>query len=112
MNNEHDEDGPERFREYVEAKQRNTDWPDAMRNSSGVDALLWKGSGHLTGVQRAGIWVFAVMFLFASLGLALIAWETHSGLAVVPVAFGLFISARLIRNACRRNALQTRGEEF
>jgi hypothetical protein len=58
MSDEHDEDGPERFRSYVEAKQRNIDWPDAMLNSSSVDALLWRGSPHLTKIQRAGILVF------------------------------------------------------
>jgi hypothetical protein len=77
-----------------------------------MDALLWKGSTHLTRLQRAGIWVFAVTFLFASAGLALIAWEQHSGLALLPVAFGLFIAARLIRNACRRNVPRPIDEEF
>jgi hypothetical protein len=104
MSDEHDDDdGPERFRAYVEAKQRNADWPDAMRNSSAVDALLWKGSPHLTKIQRVALVVFGIFFLFASGGLALTAWERHSGLLLLPVGFGLFISARLIRNACRRN---------
>jgi hypothetical protein len=111
MNDVHNEDGLERFRSYVEAKQRNIDWTDTLRNGSSVDALLWKGSAHLTGIQRAGIWIFGILFLFASLGLALIVWETHSGLAVLPVAFGLFISARLIRNACRRNSPPAQDED-
>jgi hypothetical protein len=112
MGDEHDDDGPERFRAYVEAKQRNIDWPDTLRNGSSIDGFLWKGSTHLTGIQRAGIWIFGILFLFASLGLALVAWEQHSGLAILPVAFGLFIAARLIRNACRRNSPHPRDEEF
>jgi hypothetical protein len=51
-------------------------------------------------------------FLLASFGLALIAWEQHAGLAILPVAFGLFIAARLIRNACRRNSPRAKDEEF
>ena len=112
MSDEHDDDGPERFRAYAEAKQRNIDWPDTLRNSSNVDALLWKGSTHLTGIQRAGIWICGIFFLLASFGLALIAWEQHAGLAILPVAFGLFIAARLIRNACRRNSPRAKDEEF
>jgi hypothetical protein len=104
MSNEHDGDGPEHFRQYVEAKQRNIDWPDAMRNSSGVDALLWKGSTRMTGIQRAGIWVFAIFFLLASIGTALVAWERRSALVLLPAAFSFFIAARLIRNACQRNS--------
>jgi hypothetical protein len=112
MSGEHDDDGPERFRAYVEAKQRNIDWPDTLRNSSSVDGFLWKGSKHLTGVQRAGLWIFGIFFLFASVGLALTAWEQHAGLALLPVAFGLFIAARLIRNACRQNSPRPRDEEL
>lgn len=112
MSNEHHDDGPERFRSYIEAKQRNTDWPDTLRNGSNVDAVLWKGSTRLTGIQRAGIWIFGIFFLLASFGLALTAWERHSGLALLPVAFSLFIAARLIRNACRRNSPRPKDEEF
>jgi hypothetical protein len=105
MSDEHDDDhGAERFRAYVEAKQRNVDWPDAVRNSSGVDALLWKGSTRMTGIQRAGIWVFAVFFLFVSIGTVLVAWERRSAFVLLPAAFSFFIAARLIRNACRRNS--------
>jgi hypothetical protein len=104
MSDEHGEDGPERFRQYVEAKQRNIDWPGAVRNSSGVDALLWKGSTRMTGIQRAGIWVFAVFFLFVAIGTALVAWERRSAFVLLPAAFSFFIAARSIRNACRRNS--------
>lgn len=111
MNDEHDEDGPERFRSYVEAKQRNIDWTDTLRNSSGVDGLLWKGSGNLTLIQRAGIWLFALSFLLAGAGSALVAWEKRSGFALLPAAFCILIAARLICNACRRNSPQGRDEE-
>jgi hypothetical protein len=105
MSDEHDDDhGAERFRAYVEAKQRNVDWPDAVRNSSGVDALLWKGSTRMTGIQRAGIWVFAVFFVFVSIGTVLVAWERRSAFVLLPAAFSFLIAARLIRNACRRNS--------
>jgi hypothetical protein len=108
---EHDEDGPERFRSYVEAKQRNIDWPDALRNSSSVDALLWKGSTHLTGIQRAGLWTFGIFFIVVSAGTVLVAWERRSAFVLVPAGFSLFIGARLIRNAGRRNSPQAQDEE-
>jgi hypothetical protein len=104
MNDEPDENDPERFRSYVEAKQRNTDWRDTLRNGSSVDAFLWKGSARITGTQRAGIWVFAIFFLLASIGTALGAWERRSVLVLLPAAFSFLIAARLIRNACRRNS--------
>ena len=104
MSDEHHDDGPERFRAYVEAKQRNTVWPDPLRNSAGVDALLWKGSTRMTGIQRTGIWVFAIFFLIASIGTALVAWERRSAFVLLPAAFSFFIAARLVRNACRRNS--------
>ena len=112
MSDEHDDDGPERFRAFVEAKQRNIDWPDTLRNSSNVDALLWKGSAHLTGIQRAGLWTFGIAFIFISTGTVLIAWEQHSAFVLVPAGLCVFIGARLIRNACRRNSPGPRDEEF
>jgi hypothetical protein len=84
MNDEHGEDGPERFRSYLEAKQRNIDWFDVMRNGSTLDAFLWKGTTHLTRIQRAGLWTFGIMFIFISTGTALIAWEQHSAFVLVP----------------------------
>jgi hypothetical protein len=112
MSEELGDEGPERFRSYVEAKQRNIDWTDTLRNSSSVDALLWKGSERLTKIQRAGIWAFAMMFLFAGIGLAFVAWEQRTGFALLLAAFSILIAARLIRNACRRNSPKDRDEEL
>ena len=41
MSDEHGEDGPERFRQYVEAKQRNIDWP--VRYAIVPGSMLFRG---------------------------------------------------------------------
>ncbi len=56
---EHDEERHAYLLEEVSRRQRNTLWPDAMVNSSSVDALLWKGSPKATKVQRVGIVIWA-----------------------------------------------------
>lgn len=89
--------------EYVERKQRNTLWPDAMVNSSSVDALLWKGSPKATKLQRVGIAIWGLTFL--SLGaffVFVLASEQHSLMAAVIGLFGLALGTRITFNAFRR----------
>src|SRR6266851_2554680 len=47
----------------IEARQRNTVWPDTLRNAALVDAFLWKGSPDATPIQRIGIGLFGLLFL-------------------------------------------------
>lgn len=47
----------------MEAWQRNTLWPDTLRNGALVDAFLWKGSPNATPIQRIGIALFGLLFL-------------------------------------------------
>src|ERR1700682_2054936 len=42
----------------LRARQRNTLWPDTLRNARTVDAFLWKGSPDATPIQRAGSAIF------------------------------------------------------
>jgi hypothetical protein len=92
------------LQEYIgefETKQSNILWPDAHRNSRGVDELLWKGSADATAIQRAGIAVFGFFFLL--IGVALIALELEHRAVLEGVIGGLLVllAARLFRNAFR-----------
>jgi hypothetical protein len=89
--------------EEVERRQRNTLWPDAMINSSSVDALLWKGSPKATKVQRVGIVIWGLAFL--SIGayfLFVLASEQHSPMAAVLGLLGLALGTRITLNAFKR----------
>jgi len=49
--------------EEIRARQRNTVWPDTLRNGRLADAFIWKGSPHATLVQRTGIGLFGLLSL-------------------------------------------------
>ena len=72
--------------EDVRARQRNTAWPDAMVNSSSVDALLWKGSAGATKVQRVGIAIWGLTFALLGVAFEMIASQKDE---LVPALFGL-----------------------
>jgi hypothetical protein len=97
----------------VEFKQRNTTWPDAMINASRVDEVLWKGSRHITKVQRVGV---------ASLGIALVLGGicipgsidiTQEGWWIgIPIATGfILVGCKLLWNSIRKNDPPTRGSK-
>jgi hypothetical protein len=94
--------------EEVQSRQRNTLWPDTMRNGQSVDALLWRGSPEATAVQRVGIVVFGLLFL--SIGLFFVfslAPELHSVLSAVFGVFFVALGARVTLNAFRHNLNRT-----
>ena len=47
----------------IETRQRNTVWPDTLRNGSLVDAFVWRGSPNATYIQRIGTALFGLLFL-------------------------------------------------
>lgn len=47
----------------IEARQRNTVWPDTLRNGALVDAFVWRGSPNATYIQRIGTALFGLLFL-------------------------------------------------
>ena len=52
----------------VNARQRNTIWPDTLRNATLFDGFLLKGSAQATLLQRLGMAVLGSIFLgFAAL---------------------------------------------
>jgi hypothetical protein len=44
------------------SRQRNTVWPDTLRNGRFVDVFLWRGSPDATLVQRIGTTLFGLLF--------------------------------------------------
>lgn len=90
----------------IEARQRNTVWPDTLKNGALVDAFLWKGSPDATHTQRIGIAFFGLLFLSPAVllvrfgcfepGPALL--KTLMFLLALP---WLVIGGKLLRNALR-----------
>ena len=75
----------------VEAKQRNLTWPDALRNSRGVDALFFKGNPDAPVVQRIGCWIFGcAMFFVAATGIAEFIERRFRLLLIMSIVFALF----------------------
>ncbi len=90
----------------VRARQRNTIWPDTLRNETTFLGFLWNGSPTATPVQRVGIALIAlIFFLIPALLLLYVMAHTDSEMSrFVPVAFALLtlaIGCKLLRNAFR-----------
>lgn len=54
----------EQYINEFDSKQRNILWEDRVKNAQSVDSLLWKGSERTTAIQRTGMGVFSILFLF------------------------------------------------
>jgi hypothetical protein len=94
----------EYFQEDADLRQRNTIWPDTVRNAAKVDGFLWKGSPSATKVQRVGAFIFGILLLLAAAMLVGIAFvDGYVGLpsiGLIVIAVGvIYLGCRLIRNA-------------
>jgi hypothetical protein len=67
---------PQDFTESIRLRQRNTAWPDTLRNSRGVDQLFWHGSPQATVIQEVGALVFGLGFL--CVGISFLYWSTQT----------------------------------
>ena len=93
----------QRLIEEIKAKQSNTVWPDALKNSRGVDKFLWKGAPNAPLVQRIGAWIFGIFFLMAGVSFLNSAFERHS-LLVLVIALAFFaLGTRVCLNGFRRS---------
>jgi dipeptide/tripeptide permease len=95
----HSREPHEHLLEEVKTRQRNTLWPDAMVNSSRVDALLWKGSAKATRVQRIAIVIFGMGFFSIGVCFLFMASEQHSILEAAVSMILLIIGTRVAWNA-------------
>lgn len=82
------------------SKQSNVVWPDAPKNAVSVDALLWRGSPNATTIQRIGMAVFGLAFLFSGIGFLAMIPNGTAVLAVIGIPF-LLLGLRVLRNAFR-----------
>ena len=93
----------QKLTEEIKAKQSNILWPDAMKNSSGVDAFLWKGAPDAPLVQRIGASIFGLFFLLAGVSFLDVAHKKHEPLYLV-MAFAFFaLGTRVCLNGFRRS---------
>jgi hypothetical protein len=92
----------DKYLDDVRASQRNTVWPDPLRNSRAVDEFLWKGSSKAPLVQRVGALIFGLAYLFAGAGLAAILLDRrlYAGLVIVVVSW--LIAGKLLLNVIRK----------
>ena len=92
-----------KFNDDVQARQRNTVWPDILRNGRSMDGFLWNGSPDATPVQRAGSAIFGLAFLAAGFAFAYIAVSKGgSGASLLIMLCGLFwvvIGCKVLGNA-------------
>ncbi len=92
-----------RLREDVELRQRNTIWPDTVRNAAKVDGFLWKGSPTATKVQRVGAFICGmglVLIACAFVGLVLTSPFEWASMVLMAISSGIaYVGFRLLRNA-------------
>jgi hypothetical protein len=92
----------DRLREEVELKQRNTVWPDTLRNALSVDEYLWKGNPKAPLVQRIGAVIWGVSFLVATVVFGYLASHKSVGFLYVFAAAIGYGGLRMICNAFMR----------
>lgn len=101
--------------EAIEAKQRNTVWPDALQNGRSVDAFLWKGSANAPLVQRIGAWIFGFTFMLLAVALIEVDRETtpdRKSIAFVILAVLFFgVGLKVFLNGFRRRKRNTESAQ-
>jgi hypothetical protein len=97
---------PRRFMEDIHGRQRNTVWPDTVRNGRAVDAFLWRGSPNATRAQRIGACLFGLHFV--GLGIVFVILARGAGSSVI-VAVG-FAVILLGLELCRKGCLRRKKE--
>jgi hypothetical protein len=92
--------------EEVRAKQRNTVWPDTIRNSRSVDAFLWKGSPDAPLVQRIAAWVFGVFFVLCCIAWLDAAFERRSVIVGVLSIAWFLVGGKVFLNGFRKRNVE------
>jgi hypothetical protein len=88
--------------EEIKAKQRNTVWPDTMRNGRSVDAFLWKGDPDAPRVQRIGACIFGLFFILCGAAWLDAAYERRSPVVGVLSIAWFLVGGRIFLNGFRR----------
>jgi hypothetical protein len=105
----------EQVRANVEERQKAILWEDARKGGRSVDQFLWKGDPNAKPVQRVGLGVFGLTFLFLGFCLVSVSWEKDEwGGRIAGSLLGcaaILASIRLLRNAILRSARPDRGHK-
>jgi hypothetical protein len=94
----------DKWESEFDARQRNIQWSEVLRNSSLVEGFAWKGSRNATLVQRVGIGLIA---LFLPLPILLFNMALDEGLTALGIGLFLLclpfagITYKLFRNVFR-----------
>jgi hypothetical protein len=89
--------------EEVRASQRNTIWPDTVRNSRNVDAFLWLGPPNAKPVQRIGAVIIGLFFLLIGLGTLVLAYDRQSLIQLLVGLSACALGARVTIKAFRKD---------
>ena len=99
--------GVDQVREDIDERQQATTWPETLRAGRSVDEFLWKGDPKATPIQRAGLAVFAAMFLFmfgVSIVVVIVKHDwTVTLVSLIPGTLSGIAGIRLLINAFRHN---------
>ena len=100
----HGRDTDEMLKE-IDRKQGASKWPETLEAGQSVDQFLWKGDPKATPVQRAGLAIYGVGFLFLfALAVVLLVVRPDGpdilGGLVIGIPSGIF-AFRFLRNAVR-----------
>ena len=102
--------GQQEFIDEIRAKQRNTIWPDTLRNSIGVNKFLWQGLPNAPLVQRVGAWIIGLTYLM--IGVTFIGIGMTEGSRLYAY-FGLgfiLLGAKVCSNGFRRHGKESNSK--
>jgi hypothetical protein len=102
MKNEAEIPEQRRIIEEIKAKQRNSVFPDTLRNSRSVDEFLWRGSPKATLVQRMAAWMFGLFFTLAGVAFLDVAYEKHYWIYGVLSIGWFLVGGKVFPNGFRR----------
>lgn len=107
MQKEHD---TEQLLKEIDRDQSPVTWPQNLNAGRAVDQFLWKGDPKATPIQRAGLVIFALMFLLVFVVFVVIVIVIHDW---VVTLFGLVMTTlsgiaafRFLSNAFRHQRHQ------
>ena len=96
----------------IDRKQGAAKWPETLEAGRSVDEFLWKGDPKATLVQRVGLIIFGVGFLFffvIAVVLIVVGRDLPDviGGLIIGTPSGIF-AFRFLRNAFRRDTHRSR----
>jgi hypothetical protein len=103
------------LRTDAQARQKSILGEDQFRNSRIVTSFLWHGDPNATLIQRAGLFLFGLVFLLCAT-IAVLLWfenkpDDRSLLSFVFALVLILIAGRLFRNGLMKRKLQSEADD-